>query len=45
MAEEVSIAGLRAEQAARRAGIIVRVQSFLILLLLVFVAEEYNHDQ
>ena len=45
MAEEVSIAGLMAEQAARRAGIMVRVQSFLILLLLVCVAEEYNHNQ
>jgi len=45
MAEEVSIARLRAEQAARRAGIMARVQSVLIFLLIVWISEDYNHNQ
>src|SRR5256712_13892096 len=45
MAEEVSIAGLRARRAARRARIVAGVQSVVIFLLLVTVAEDYNHNQ
>jgi len=39
--EEVSIAGLRAEQAARRAGIMARIQSVMIFLLIVWISEDY----
>ena len=45
MAEEVSIAGLRARQAAKRARIVAGLQSIAIFLLLVAVAEDYNHNQ
>jgi hypothetical protein len=45
MAEEVSIAGLRARQAAKRARIVAGLQSVAILLLLIAVAEDYNHNQ
>jgi hypothetical protein len=45
MGEEVSIAGLRSEQAARRASFMARIQSIVIFLLLVWSAEEYNHNQ
>jgi hypothetical protein len=45
MLEEVSIAGLRARQAERRARIVAGVQSVVISLLLVTVAEDYNHNQ
>jgi hypothetical protein len=45
MAEEVSIHGLRSKQAARRAGIMVRVQAVIILLFIVWISEEYNHNQ
>jgi hypothetical protein len=44
MVEEVSIAGLRAEQAARRAGVMAWAQSVVIFLLLVVVAEDYDHN-
>jgi hypothetical protein len=45
MLEEVSIAGLRARQAERRARIVAGVQSVVIFLLLVAVAEDYNHNE
>src|SRR6266487_4098877 len=45
MAREVSMASLREEQVARRAGIMVRLQSIVILLLLVWLSEEYNNNQ
>jgi hypothetical protein len=45
MVEEVSIAGLRAKQRAKRSRIMAIVQSLAILLLLVAMAEEYNHNQ
>src|SRR5882762_334471 len=45
MVEEVSIAGLRAERAARRSRILAGVQSVVIFLLLVVVAEEYDHNE
>jgi hypothetical protein len=45
MAEAISIAGLRARQAARRTRIMSSVQSIVIFLLLVAVAEDYNHNQ
>jgi hypothetical protein len=45
MVEEVSIAGLRARQAARRAGMMVRVQAVIILLFIIWTSEEYNHNQ
>jgi len=45
MVEAVSVAGLRARQAARRARIVACVQSVIIFLLLVTVAEDYNHNQ
>jgi hypothetical protein len=45
MAEEISIARLRAEQAARRAGIMARIQSLMIFLLVVWISEDYNHNQ
>ena len=45
MAEEVSIAGLRARRAARRGRIVAGIQSVVIFLLLVMVAEDYNHNQ
>ena len=45
MVEAVSIAGLRARQAARRARIVAGVQSVVIFLLLVAVDEDYNHNQ
>ena len=45
MVEEVSIAGLRARQAAKRARIVAGIQSVAILLLLIAVAEDYNHNQ
>jgi hypothetical protein len=45
MVEEVSISGLRVKQAARRAGIMVRVQAVVILLFTIWISEEYNHNQ
>ena len=45
MAEEINIARLRAEQAARRAGIMARIQSVMIFLLVVWISEDYNHNQ
>ncbi len=45
MTEAISIAGLRARRAARRARIVAGVQSVVIFLLLVAVAEDYNHNQ
>jgi hypothetical protein len=45
MAEEISVAGLRARQAVRGARIVAGVQSVAIFLLLVAVAEDYNHNQ
>ena len=45
MVEEVSIAGLRARRATRRTRIMACVQSVVIFLLLVAVAEDYNHNQ
>ena len=45
MVEEVSIAGLRARKAAREARILAGVQSIVIFLLLVLVAEEYDHNE
>jgi hypothetical protein len=37
--------GFRAEQAAWRAGMMVRVQSIMIFLLLILLAEEYNYNE
>ncbi len=45
MAEEVSIAGLRARKAARQARVFAFVQSVVIFLLLVVAAEEYDHNE
>ncbi len=45
MAEELSIAGLRAKRAARQGRIVASVQSIVIFLLLVMMAEDYNHNQ
>src|SRR6266852_5002101 len=45
MVEGVSIAGLRARRAARQARILAVVQSVVIFLLLVVVAEEYDHNE
>jgi hypothetical protein len=45
MVEEVSIAGLRARKAARQARVLAGIQSVVILLLLVVVAEEYDHNE
>jgi len=45
MVEEVSIAGLRARKAAREARILAGVQSVVIFLLIVVVAEEYDHNE
>ncbi len=45
MVEEVSIAGLRAKKAAKQGRILAGVQSVVIFLLLVFVAEEYDHNE
>ena len=45
MVEEVSIAGLRARKAGREARILAGVQSVFIFLLLVVVAEEYDHNE
>src|SRR5467141_3497491 len=45
MVEEVSIAGLRARKAGREARILAGVQSVIIFLLLVFAAEEYDHNE
>ena len=45
MVEEVSIAGLRARKAARQARVLAGVQSVVIFLLLVFAAEEYDHNE
>jgi hypothetical protein len=45
MGEEVSIAGLRAKQVARRAGLMARVQSVVILLLFLWMAQEYNNNE
>jgi hypothetical protein len=45
MVEEVSIAGLRARKAARQARVLAFVQSVVIFLLLVVVAEEYDHNE
>jgi len=41
----VLLQGLRADQTAWRAGLMVRVQSVIILFLFVWVAEEYNYNQ
>ncbi len=45
MSGEVGVAGLREERLARRAGIMVWLQSVVILLLLVSVSNDYNHNQ
>jgi len=45
MVKEVSIRGLKAEQEARGAGVLFWFQSVLIFLLLIGIAEDYNHDQ
>jgi hypothetical protein len=45
MVEEVSIAGLRAKKAARQARVFAFVQSVVIFLLLLMVAEEYDHNE
>jgi hypothetical protein len=45
MAREVSMAGLREEQMARRSGILVWFQSLIILALLVWISEDYNNNQ
>jgi hypothetical protein len=45
MGERVSIAGLRRKREIRRAGLAIRVQSIFILLLLVWMADEYGHNQ
>ncbi len=45
MVDEVSIAGLRAKKAAKQARVLAGVQSVVIFLLLVFVAEEYDHNE
>jgi len=45
MVEKVSLAGLRAKHVAQRAGLMVRVQSVIILLLLLWMAQEYNHNE
>ena len=45
MTREVSVASLREEQVARRAGILALFQSLVILLLLVWISEEYNNNQ
>ena len=45
MVKEVSLAGLRAKHVAQRAGLMVRVQSVIILLLLLWMAQEYNHNE
>src|SRR5713101_5765072 len=45
MVEEVSLAGLRARKAARQARVLAGVQSVVIFLLLVVVAEEYDHNE
>ena len=45
MTREVSIASLREEQLARRAGILVWFQSLVILLLFVWISEDYNNNQ
>ena len=45
MVEEVSIAGLRARKAARETRILALVQSVVVFLLLVVVAEEYDHNE
>ncbi|OLE68730.1 hypothetical protein AUF78_14650 [archaeon 13_1_20CM_2_51_12] len=37
--------GFREEQTAWRAGMMVRVQSVLILLLFLWIAEEYNYNE
>ncbi len=39
------MASLREEQVARRAGIMVRLQSVVILLLFIWLSEEYNNNQ
>jgi len=41
----VLLQDLRAEQTAWRADMMVRVQSVIILLLFVWLAEEYNFNQ
>ena len=41
----VLLPGFRAEQTARRAGLMLRVQSVVILLLFVWIAQEYNYNQ
>src|SRR6266851_9705187 len=45
MVEEVSIAGLRAKKAAKQGRVLAGVQSVIIFLLLVFAAEEYDHNE
>ena len=45
MAREVSMASLREEQVARRAGILAWLQSVVILLLLIWMSEDYNNNQ
>jgi len=41
----VLLPGFRAEQTAWRAGLMLRVQSVVILLLFVWIAQEYNYNQ
>ena len=45
MVDEVSIAGLQARKAARETRILATVQSVVIFLLLIVVAEEYDHNE
>lgn len=39
------MASLREEQLARRTGILVWLQSLVILLLLIWISEEYNNNE
>ena len=45
MAQEVSIARLRLRRVLRVARLFGLVQSIVIVLLLVWMSEEYNHNQ
>jgi hypothetical protein len=45
MTRVVSMASLREEQMARRSGILVWFQSLIILAFLVWISEDYNHNQ
>jgi len=45
MGRKGGVTGLRAKQVVQWAGLMVRVQAVMILLLMILLAEEYNYNE